>query len=117
LAQLFSSAFQKENNFHFCEIYGYKKRYDNEFFSPLSFIAVFESVIRDPGWVKIRIREIHPGSATLVAVFKFPQSLAGNVSAKMLLFASVTVYRGTLPQKCPGRNQIRVRIRHAPYRN
>jgi hypothetical protein len=26
------------------------------FFSPLSFVAVFRSGIRDPGWVKIRIR-------------------------------------------------------------
>ncbi len=30
------------------------------FFSPLSFDAVFGSGIRDPGWVKIRIRD--PGS-------------------------------------------------------
>jgi hypothetical protein len=30
------------------------------FFSPLSFVAVFGSGIRDPGWVKIRIRD--PGS-------------------------------------------------------
>jgi hypothetical protein len=42
-----------------------KKRYDNKFFSPLSFIAVFGSGIQDPGWVKIRIRDKHPGSATL----------------------------------------------------
>jgi hypothetical protein len=42
------------------------------FFSPLSFVAVFgseirgpRSGIRDPGWVKIRIRDEHPGSATL----------------------------------------------------
>ncbi len=28
LVQFFSSAFQKLNNFQFCEIYGYKKRYD-----------------------------------------------------------------------------------------
>jgi hypothetical protein len=27
------------------------------FFSPLSFVAVFGSGIRDPGWVKIRIRD------------------------------------------------------------
>jgi hypothetical protein len=26
------------------------------------------SEIRDPGWVKIRIRDKHPGSATLVGV-------------------------------------------------
>jgi hypothetical protein len=35
------------------------------FFSLLSFIAVFGSGIRDPGWVKIRIRDKNPGSATL----------------------------------------------------
>ncbi len=33
----------------FCEIYDPKKRYDNKFFSPMSFIAVFGSGIRDPG--------------------------------------------------------------------
>jgi hypothetical protein len=39
-----------------------KKRYDNNFFSPLSFIAVFDPglEIRDPGWIKIRIRDKHP---------------------------------------------------------
>jgi hypothetical protein len=37
----------------------------SNFFSPLSFVAVFGSGIRDPGWVKIRIRDKHPGSATL----------------------------------------------------
>jgi hypothetical protein len=57
----------------FCEICGYIKRYDKNFFSPLSFVPVFGSgirdpgsEIRDPGWVKIRIRDKHPGSATLV---------------------------------------------------
>jgi hypothetical protein len=35
------------------------------FFSPLSLVAVFGSGIRNPGWVKIRIRDKHPGSATL----------------------------------------------------
>jgi hypothetical protein len=40
---------------------------------PLSFVAVFGSEIRDPGsgirdpgWVKIRIRDKHPRSATLI---------------------------------------------------
>jgi len=37
----------------------------SNFISPLSFVAVFGSGIRDPGWVKIRIRDKHPGSATL----------------------------------------------------
>ncbi len=32
----------------FCEIYDSKKRYDNKFFSPMSFITVFGSGIRDP---------------------------------------------------------------------
>jgi hypothetical protein len=72
LAKIFSSAIQTQNNFQFCEICGYKTRYDNNFFSPLSFVAVFgsriwdpESGIRDLGWVKIRIRDKHPGSTTL----------------------------------------------------
>jgi hypothetical protein len=42
-----------------------------KFFSPLSFVAVFGSEIRDPGWVKIRIRDKHPGSATLFAKYFF----------------------------------------------
>jgi hypothetical protein len=41
----------------FCEICGYIKSYDNKFFSPLSFVAVFGSGFRDPGWLKIRIRD------------------------------------------------------------
>jgi hypothetical protein len=36
-----------KNNLQFCEIKGYKNRYDNQFFSTLSFVAVFESGIRD----------------------------------------------------------------------
>jgi hypothetical protein len=42
-----------------------KKWNDKKLVSSLSFVAVFGSGIRDPGWVKIRIREKHPGSATL----------------------------------------------------
>ncbi len=42
-----------------------KKGMTTNFFSPLSFVTVFGSEIRDPGWVKIRIRDKHPGSATL----------------------------------------------------
>jgi hypothetical protein len=37
-------------------------------FSPLSFVAVFGSGIRDPKWVKIRIRDKHLGSATLFSI-------------------------------------------------
>ncbi len=43
----------------FCEIYGYK-RYDNKFFFHTSLLLLFldpGSEIRDPGWVKIRIRD------------------------------------------------------------
>ncbi len=39
----------------------------------MSFIAVFGSGIRDPGWVKIRIRDKHPVSATLNNKIKRPQ--------------------------------------------
>ncbi len=43
-----------------------QKRYENKFFfAPLSFVAVLGSGIRDPGWVKMRIRDKHPGAATL----------------------------------------------------
>jgi hypothetical protein len=51
----------------------------NFFFSPLSFVAVFGSgirdlgsEIRDPGWVKIRIWDKHPGSATLLGTAALP---------------------------------------------
>jgi hypothetical protein len=43
-----------------------KKGLTTNFFSTLSFVAVFVSEIRDPEWVKIRIRDKHPGSATLI---------------------------------------------------
>jgi hypothetical protein len=42
-----------------------KKGLEIFFSSPLSLVVVFGSEIRDPGWVKIRIRDKHPGSATL----------------------------------------------------
>jgi hypothetical protein len=42
-----------------------KKGMTTNFCSPLSFAAVLGSGIRDPGWVKIRIRDQHPGYATL----------------------------------------------------
>jgi hypothetical protein len=37
--------------------------------SPLSFVAVF--IIRDPGWGKIRIRDNHLGSATLLFCIQY----------------------------------------------
>jgi hypothetical protein len=42
-----------------------KKGMTTNFFSLLSFVAVPGSGIRGVGWVKIRIRDKHPGSATL----------------------------------------------------
>jgi hypothetical protein len=33
----------------------------SNFFSPLSFVAAFGSGILDPGWVKIRIRDLGSG--------------------------------------------------------
>jgi hypothetical protein len=46
-----------------CKICGYIKSYDNNFFFTPLFCCCFW--IRDPGWVKIRIRDRHPESATL----------------------------------------------------
>ncbi len=49
-----------------------KKGKTTNFFSPLSFVAVFGYWIQDPGWTKIRIRDKHPESATLKQVAIFP---------------------------------------------
>jgi hypothetical protein len=51
---------QNKNNIQFCDFCGYK------FFAPLSFVAVVGSGIRNSGGIKIRIRDKHPGSATLL---------------------------------------------------
>ncbi len=70
----FLQHFKSKIIYNFCEICGYKKKCMATIFfsSPLSFVAVFgsgirdpRSWIRDPWWVKIRIRDKHPGSATL----------------------------------------------------
>ncbi len=45
-----------------------KKGLTINFFPPLSFVPVFGSGIRDPEWIIIRIRDKHPGSATLGSV-------------------------------------------------
>jgi hypothetical protein len=66
LGQIFFFRISKLNNIQFCEIWGYKKWFYKKNFSHLSFVAVFGSEIRDPGWVKIRIRDKHSSSATLV---------------------------------------------------
>jgi hypothetical protein len=43
-----------------------KKVRQKNFILPSSFVIVLVSEIRDLGWVKIRIRNKHPGSATLL---------------------------------------------------
>jgi hypothetical protein len=44
-----------------------KKKVGKKLFSHSSFVAVAGSGIRHPGWIKIRIRDKHPESATLLA--------------------------------------------------
>jgi hypothetical protein len=48
-AQIFSSAFQKRNSFQFCEICGYRKRYDKKFFFTACPFFCCCFWIRDPG--------------------------------------------------------------------
>jgi hypothetical protein len=73
----FSSAFQNKIILNFVKFVATKKYNDLFFFTPLVcccfWIGDPRSGIRDPrsgipdkGWVKIRIRDKHPGSATLV---------------------------------------------------
>ncbi len=52
-----------------------QKMYDNKFFSPLSLLLFLDpgSEVRDPGWVKIRIRDKNPESATLA--LKYPLNI------------------------------------------
>ncbi len=63
--------FQTSRNkiiYDFVKFVAIKKGLTRNFFSPLSLVTVLDpgSGIRDPGWVKIRIRDKHPGSATLL---------------------------------------------------
>jgi hypothetical protein len=60
----------KLNYLQFYDICGNKKWKDKKlFFAPSFFGAVVGSVIRYPGWIKIRIRYKHPGYATLRTCF------------------------------------------------
>jgi hypothetical protein len=61
------------------------------FFSPLSFVAVFGSGIRDPGWVKIRIRDKHSGSATLP--YRFLVKLEVYITTSYLRDSEITNLR------------------------
>ncbi len=99
------------------------------FFSPLSFVAVFW--IRDPGWVKIRIRDPgsrirdkHPGSATLEKslnfickilrrqLIKFPSDRY-TLFVKWSLFMSNVTY--ATPTKAPSETKLRSMIRHSKW--
>ncbi len=71
LAQKISSHAQKKMYLQFYDFCGYKNWLDKKMFSP-SFFPPFlvllldpGSEIRDPVLIKIRIRDKHPGSATL----------------------------------------------------
>jgi hypothetical protein len=57
--------------------------------SPLSSAAVFRSKIRDPVWLKFRIRDKHPGSATLL-----------QASRKANLSMHVRQHSGEKPYAC-----------------
>jgi hypothetical protein len=47
------------------------KKVGQQIFSSSSFVVVLGSRIRDPGWIKIRIRDKHHGSATLEEMLVF----------------------------------------------
>ncbi len=67
----------------FCDICGYRKmKCTTNFFSSLFFVAVFGSGIRDPGWIKISIRDKHPGSATLHDTYFFWLCRNGTLSRR-----------------------------------
>jgi hypothetical protein len=61
----FLQQFKNKIILHFLKFEATKKIYDNKFFLPLSFVAVFGSGIRDPG---SGILDKHPGSTTLVPI-------------------------------------------------
>jgi hypothetical protein len=69
-------------------------------FSPLTFVAIFGSGIRDPGWVKIRIRDKHPGSATLLVEHVF-----GGGNGKRDLFGGGNEERDFVEQDVKGGNR------------
>ncbi len=73
------------------------------FFSSLSFVDVFGSwirdpgsEIRDPGWVKIRIRDKHPVSATLLPSQYFPADSCNHPPKTTCIGLLVPPY-GSLP--------------------
>jgi hypothetical protein len=61
----FLKHFKKSIIFNFVKFAATKKGMTTNFFSPLILLLFLDpgSEIRDPGWVKFRIRDKHPGSA------------------------------------------------------
>ncbi len=64
----FLKDFKSKIIFSFVKFEAAKKGMTLHFFHPSLLLLFLDpgSEIRDPGWVKIRIRDKHPGSATLV---------------------------------------------------
>jgi hypothetical protein len=90
--------------FKFLKFVATKKVRQQIFFTPL-FCCCFW--VRDSGWVKIRIRDKHPGSATLCAsrhcvanTSAFQQYLAGNSYSLLQQLALFEVYVTLLQALC-----------------
>ena len=62
----FLQHFKTKIMYNFVKFVATLKGMTSNFFLTLSFVAIFGSEIRDPGWVKIGIRDKHLGSATLL---------------------------------------------------
>ncbi len=74
---IFLQHFKTKIIYNFVKFCGYIKRFDIKFFFTSLFCCCFW--IRDPGWVKIRIRDKHPGSATLLYEIVAGQSSERNL--------------------------------------
>jgi hypothetical protein len=71
------------------------------FFHPSLLLLFLDpgSEIRDPGWVKIRIRDKHPGSATLDSIFLrlLARAIMRNNSRAAVFFLHLLTYPGSHP--------------------
>ncbi len=65
-SNFFLRHFKNKIVYNFVKFVATKKALATNFFHPSLFFAVFGSGIRDLEWVKIRIRDKHPGSANLI---------------------------------------------------
>jgi hypothetical protein len=84
-----------------------KKCLTKKNFSPLSFLHVFGSGIRDPGWVKIRIRD--PGSGINIPDPQHCQDHRISTSEKTAF--NITDIISLAPEKCTYMNDRTRRIR------